>query len=46
MFYLLSLSLVAIATGYIFNAMPIAIALIILSAIIGLPVIARMEVRR
>lgn len=46
MFYLLSLSLVAVAAGYIFNAMSVAIALIIIFAIIGLPIIARMEARR
>lgn len=46
MFYLLSVALIAVAAGYIFNAMSIAIALIILFAIIGMPIIARMEARK
>lgn len=46
MFYLSALSLVAIATGYIFNCLPIAFGMIALFALIGLPIIGRLEARR
>lgn len=46
MFHLITYALIAVIVGYIFDFLPLAFITVAIFAIVGLPIIARLEARK